>query len=65
MFHCIQQAPGSGGLSQFCDGFNIARALKEQNPAAFDILSRYPVQYVSKVKEYVDHEMVTWRLPIR
>ena len=42
-FHVIKKAE-EGGESVFMDGFNCANLLREQNPQAFDILTRTNVQ---------------------
>lgn len=48
MFHILSHTsassgPGKGGESLFVDGFECARQLREEDPEAYDILSRVPV----------------------
>lgn len=42
-FHCLVAADDSSGQSIFIDGFKIAEVLRQQDPDAFDWLSRYEV----------------------
>ncbi|XP_071492391.1 gamma-butyrobetaine dioxygenase-like [Diadema antillarum] len=42
LFHCIQQAGGSGGDSLLVDGFKVAEDLKSSSQQAFDLLTTVP-----------------------
>jgi gamma-butyrobetaine dioxygenase len=44
LLHCLVNET-RGGLSTLVDGFAVAQALREQEPQAFDILSRTPVRF--------------------
>jgi len=44
LFHCITQA-SEGGESRFLDGFALAQKVWEQDPEAFDVLSRHRVLF--------------------
>jgi gamma-butyrobetaine dioxygenase len=44
ILHCLRNA-AKGGDSGFVDGFGTAAVLREENPAAFDVLSRTEVTY--------------------
>lgn len=48
LLHCLVNQT-RGGLSTLVDGFAVAQALRQQEPQAFDILSRTPVRF-----RYVD-----------
>lgn len=39
MLHCVEQASGTGGASQFADGFHVAQVLKDQDPKKFELLA--------------------------
>ncbi|XP_070566927.1 uncharacterized protein [Ptychodera flava] len=47
IFHCIQQSK-TGGESVFADGFKTALQLKEEDPAAFEILSNTHCDFMDK-----------------
>jgi gamma-butyrobetaine dioxygenase len=64
MLHSIQQPSGTAGSSYFCDGFNVAKALRLRNPAAFEMLSQYPVEFCVTGKDYLDYNLKYWRTPI-
>lgn len=40
IFHCVKVDPERGGQSEFLDGFKIASILREEDPEAFDALTR-------------------------
>jgi gamma-butyrobetaine dioxygenase len=44
LLHCLHSSAG-GGESAFTDGFAVAAALREQNPAAFATLATTPVTF--------------------
>ncbi|EPB78600.1 taurine catabolism dioxygenase, TauD/TfdA family [Ancylostoma ceylanicum] len=44
VFHCLHPAV-EGGDTVLVDGFNCARQLKEENPNAFEILSRRKIEH--------------------
>jgi gamma-butyrobetaine dioxygenase len=44
LLHCLVNET-RGGLSTLVDGFAVAQTLREQEPAAFDILTRTPVRF--------------------
>ena len=44
LLHCLRNA-AQGGDSGFVDGFSAAAVLRDENPAAFDVLSRTEVTY--------------------
>jgi gamma-butyrobetaine dioxygenase len=66
MLHFIYQVSSpTDGKSVFCDGVNVARALKEINPSAFDILSQYPIQFVDSGTDVLgDFHAESWQCPI-
>ncbi|KAF2433377.1 Trimethyllysine dioxygenase [Tothia fuscella] len=43
LFHMLSHTDGEGGVSQLVDGFAAAQLLREEEPRAYDILSRYCV----------------------
>lgn len=45
LLHCLSNAV-EGGESGFVDGFMAAAVLRDENPAAFDLLKRTPVPFV-------------------
>ncbi len=45
VFHCIQQAY-EGGDSLFCDGFEIARQIRDKRPEDFKVLCETDIEYV-------------------
>jgi len=45
LFHCIQQFPGEGGASEFCDGFNVLNVLKEEDSESFNVLDTIPLTF--------------------
>jgi gamma-butyrobetaine dioxygenase len=47
--HCLVN-DASGGESQFVDGFAVAEALREEDPALFDILATTPVAFRNKAR---------------
>lgn len=47
--HCLVNG-ASGGESQFVDGFAVAEALREEDPALFEILSTTPVEFRNKAR---------------
>lgn len=48
--HVIQAAP-DGGVSLFGDGFALAQQLREENPQAFEILTRTPVPFLYRSRD--------------
>lgn len=44
LLHCIRPADEGGG-SMFCDGFNAAEQLRDQQPLDFEILTSTPAQF--------------------
>jgi hypothetical protein len=64
MFHSLEQPIGSAGSSYFCDGFSVASALRQRNPAAFKTLSQHPVEFHVTGKDYLDYNLKYWRKPI-
>jgi gamma-butyrobetaine dioxygenase len=48
LLHCLANET-RGGLSTLVDGFTVAQALRQHEPAAFDILSSTPVRF-----KYID-----------
>ena len=48
LLHCLVNQT-RGGLSTLVDGFAVAQSLRQQEPQAFDILSRTPVRF-----KYID-----------
>lgn len=56
LLHCLKAHP-QGGRSIVVDGFSVARRLREQDEAAFDLLSRIPLNFGSKVDDRDD-----WRV---
>ena len=67
MLHFIHHVPGStAGASRFCDGFNVAEALRKTNLSAFDMLSQYPIQFVDAGTDTVgDYDTESWHHTIR
>lgn len=47
--HCLVN-DATGGESQFVDGFAVAEALREEDPALFEILSTTPVEFRNKAR---------------
>lgn len=45
LFHCIQQFPGDGGASEFCDGHHVLDVLKAEDSDAYDILNKMPLSF--------------------
>lgn len=45
LFHCISQFSGEGGASEFCDGFHVIQALKEEDPKSYEILESTPLTF--------------------
>eukprot|EP00126_Sphaerothecum_destruens_P009869 Sdes_comp20615_c0_seq1m15656 len=43
--HCLEFQVKNGGETEFVDGFHIARQLQIENPAAFQILTKYPQNF--------------------
>jgi len=48
LLHCLVNET-SGGLSTLVDGFAVAHALRQNDPAAFEVLTRTPVRF-----KYID-----------
>lgn len=44
MFNCIKQAE-KGGISTYVDGFAVAERLRQEDPEAFEFLSKTPLFY--------------------
>ncbi|ODS24078.1 hypothetical protein AB835_05495 [Candidatus Endobugula sertula] len=44
-FHCLAAAEDGSGQSMWVDGFKIAEMLRLQEPAAYDLLTRYAVRF--------------------
>ena len=42
VFHCLQNVPGKGGETWMTDCFSVAKALREDDREAFEILSQAP-----------------------
>ena len=47
--HCLVN-DATGGESQFVDGFAVAEALRDEDPALFEILSTTPVEFRNKAR---------------
>lgn len=45
LFHCLKPDPTGGGASIFVDGIGAAQALLEQDPEAFELLTRTPMLF--------------------
>ena len=59
--HFVRQA-GEGGDSQFCDGFRIARQLKEEKPDLYKALTTYPIEFLDWGREHYDFQFAAkWR----
>jgi gamma-butyrobetaine dioxygenase len=56
LLHCLQSHP-AGGRSIVVDGFAVAERLRAEDPAAFDLLARVPLDFESRVAERDD-----WRV---
>ena len=56
LLHCLRAHP-LGGRSIVVDGFAVANRLREQDEDAFDLLSRIPLNFSSKVDDHDD-----WRV---
>lgn len=65
MLHCIHQVEGDGGRTLCCDGFHIVEELKKRSPVAFEMLSRYPIQFRDAGDDYVGHSIDAMQKPIR
>ena len=52
ILYCLQSST-DGGESMVVDGFNIAKQLRSENPAWFDVLTRYCAQFEYKGSEGV------------
>ncbi|XP_062509014.1 gamma-butyrobetaine dioxygenase-like [Corticium candelabrum] len=66
-FHFIEQLPDpTEAVSRFCDGFNVAEALRKRNRAAFDMLSQYPIQFVDCGTDCLgDYDTESWHNMIK
>ena len=64
LLHCIHQVE-EGGLTLCCDGFHVAEQLRERSPDAFEMLSRYPIQFRDAADDYVGHNIDAMQRPIR
>ena len=51
MLHCIEQASGTGGASQFVDGFYVSQELRNRDPKKFDLLTKARIQFVDVGKD--------------
>jgi Taurine catabolism dioxygenase TauD, TfdA family/Gamma-butyrobetaine hydroxylase-like, N-terminal len=49
MFHCIEPNRDGGGVTTLVDSFTIAAQLRAQDPDAFDLLSRMPIQHERRI----------------
>lgn len=61
LLHCLA-FDGEGGFNQFCDGFKVAQAIKEQDPDAYRTLIqiKVPAHYIEKgVQLRAQHEVIT------
>jgi len=47
VFHCLVNTD-EGGLSTYVDGFAVAEAVRDEVPAAFDLLATVPVSHVRR-----------------
>ena len=56
LLHCLKAHP-RGGRSIMIDGFSVASRLREQNLAAFDLLTQVPLDFSSKIDNRDD-----WRV---
>lgn len=54
LFHCLVANPQDGGLSTYVDGFQVAEVLRQTDPKAFELLSRYAVPYRRWYADEVD-----------
>lgn len=45
ILHCMQPSEDGGGVSQLVDGHKVAAILRSEDPAAFDLLSKVPIQH--------------------
>ena len=45
MLHCVEPSTDGGGASIFLDGFDVARRLAIESPAAVEVLSRLPIRF--------------------
>ena len=54
LFHCLEASADGGGASVLVDGFNVAARLQDENPAAFDILSRVPLPHRRRIDGAAD-----------
>ncbi|RDW60101.1 trimethyllysine dioxygenase [Coleophoma crateriformis] len=45
MFHLLSHTDGHGGASLLVDGFNAAEILRKEDPTAFEILTKVPIQW--------------------
>ncbi len=54
LFHCIHADPRDGGISTYVDGFNVAEALRREDPGAFGLLTRHAMAYRRWYADEVD-----------
>ncbi len=59
MLHCLQNT-ARGGESVMVDGFRLAETLREEQPAAFEVLTRIPIDYTNRAQDS-DYR---WRAPM-
>ncbi|MEM7562559.1 MAG: TauD/TfdA family dioxygenase [Pseudomonadota bacterium] len=48
MMHCLCADPSGGGASIYVDGISAAEALREEDPAAFELLSTVPFTFCAE-----------------
>jgi gamma-butyrobetaine dioxygenase len=53
ILHAVRAA-GTGGDSEFCDGFRVAELMKEEKPEYYQLLCKHPI-------EFVDHGRQTFK----
>ncbi len=59
MLHCLQNT-ARGGESVMVDGYRLAATLRQEQPAAFDVLTRIPIDFTNRA---VDSDY-RWRAPM-
>lgn len=59
VFHCLEASADGGGASLLVDGLNVAALLRDENPAAFDVLSRVPLPHRRRIDGAADFRAET------
>ena len=54
ILHCVSPCSGDGGGSTIVDGFAVAAAIAERDPAAYRLLSSVPIPYVHRREQSVE-----------